>query len=310
MVVFWKAGDCLHKNAMVALTDFDWYSCLLNNNIGGNINFWTPTPWNVKNLSAGDKVYFLLKEKYGRKICGHGTFVKYEINNIPNAWSEYGLGNGVINLETFRLRVKKYTDRNSKIGYKGDSHNIGCLILNNICLFQPDEQKTPAFYGWEIPRTVVKYKYVSDESIDNYGDQKAEKDFKLVDFGVNSFTYNKTKKRVGQTQFRFDVMKAYNYRCCITGETTPEILQAAHIQQYISEESNHIQNGLFLRVDFHTLFDAGLITINDEFKICISRYLTSEYYSKYAGQKIRLPSAQLRPSIIAIRWHNGNVFRG
>jgi len=58
----------LNNIAMVALTDFDWYSCLVHNSNVSVLNFWTPTPWNIKKLRKGNRIYFLLKEKHGRKI--------------------------------------------------------------------------------------------------------------------------------------------------------------------------------------------------------------------------------------------------
>jgi len=297
------------KNAMVALTDYDWYSFLIDHYVNDKVNFWTPTPWNVKKLGIGDKTYFLLKEKFGRKICGWGNFVKYEIKNIPSAWNEYGLGNGVRSLEEFRYRVKKYAEKNSKTGYKGIPHEIGCLILDNVCLLPENMQKLPSDCGWDIPKTVVKYKYVNDKLWLNEFNQIIENQFSLINNINKDYVINKSKKRLGQPKFRQDVMLAYNHKCCVTGETTSETIQAAHIQEYISEESNHIQNGLSLRVDFHNLFDSGLITLTENYEICISHYLKSEYYRSFEGHKISLPLPENRPSIEAIRWHNENIFR-
>lgn len=306
----YKSVNDMSNISMIALTDFDWYSFLNNSNINNQVNFWTPTPWNVKKMEVGDKVYFLLKKKYGRKICGFGSFVKYETKDISGAWSEYGLGNGVQNLDELRYRVQKYTDKNSKTGYKGNNHIIGCLILNKICFLPEDEQKPPDYYGWNIPINVVKYKYINDTNFNVYtGNEKSSNNFYLVDKSKSGYILNKCKERKGQSKFRTDLMMAYNYRCCITGESTSETLQAAHIQEYISKESNNIQNGILLRIDLHMLFDAGLITLNENFEVCISPHLTSKNYTQYSGKKISLPTKKYWPSKEAIKWHNENVFR-
>jgi len=298
-----------NNNSMVALTDYNWYLSLVDYSVDNRVNFWTPTPWNVKKLEKGNKVYFLLKQAYGRKICGWGSFIKYEIKNIPSAWAEYGVGNGVKNLEEFIYKVAKYTEKNSKTGYKGDIHEIGCLILDNVCLLPESMQKSPLDYGWVIPRNIVKYKYVNDDSSSDTNEQITENSFSLVCNDNKNYAVNRNKKRVGQPKFRKDVMRAYNYRCCITKESVSETIQAAHIQEYISEESNHIQNGLPLRVDFHSLFDAGLITLNENYEILVSSYLKSKYYRSFEGCKIDLPSSKNRPSIDSLRWHNINKFR-
>ncbi|MED0717414.1 hypothetical protein [Aeribacillus composti] len=51
----------------IAPTDIGWYRYLRNNPIPEEVNFWTPTPCNVRRLSKGNKFLFLLKapiEKY------------------------------------------------------------------------------------------------------------------------------------------------------------------------------------------------------------------------------------------------------
>ena len=81
----------------------------------------------------------------------------------------------------------------------------------------------------------------------------------------------------------------------------PELLQAAHIQDYINKESNHVQNGLLLRIDLHKLFDNGLLYIDDEYKVHISPLIESEDYRKYEGQRIALPVQEsCWPSLTAL----------
>ena len=62
---------------------------------------------------------------------------------------------------------------------------------------------------------------------------------------------------------------AYNNKCVITGINDEYALEAAHIESYINEKSNHIKNGICLRADIHKLFDKNLIGINGDFKIFI-----------------------------------------
>ena len=49
------------KMFSIANTDIEWFEFLKKNNIFNNVNFWTPTPWNVKKLKQGDLFYFMLK---------------------------------------------------------------------------------------------------------------------------------------------------------------------------------------------------------------------------------------------------------
>ena len=63
-----------------------------------------------------------------------------------------------------------------------------------------------------------------------------------------------------------------------------ELLEAAHIQPYIDERSNHPQNGLCLRVDLHRLFDEGLISVTSRNTVAVSDHLAG---TSMAGWKVR-----------------------
>lgn len=96
--------------------------------------------------------------------------------------------------------------------------------------------------------------------------------------------------RKGQEFFRTQLVSAYSNRCCITGEKISELLEAAHIQPYIDKRSNHIQNGLLLRVDLHKLFDNWLMYIDENFIINLSPCVKSKYYRNFNGKQISLPN--------------------
>ena len=105
-------------------------------------------------------------------------------------------------------------------------------------------------------------------------------------------------------------MKIYDNSCSITEIKQKEVLEAAHIQGYVNEESNNVQNGICLRVDIHKLFDNGLITIDSEYKVIISSMLKSTEYEKINGKKIKLPKNKIYYlSASALENHNKLVFR-
>ena len=79
--------------------------------------------------------------------------------------------------------------------------------------------------------------------------------------------------RRGQPKFRRALLDAYGSKCCITRCDAPEALEAAHILPYRGDETNHVQNGLLMRADIHTLFDLGLIAVTPELKVAVSRSL-------------------------------------
>jgi hypothetical protein len=64
------------------------------------------------------------------------------------------------------------------------------------------------------------------------------------------------------------------------------VVEAAHISPYRGEEDNHVENGLLLRSDIHTLFDLDLLGINPEdLRVELHPNIKSEY-SQFAGIKL------------------------
>src|SRR5207245_9204033 len=99
--------------------------------------------------------------------------------------------------------------------------------------------------------------------------------------------------RRGQPEFRRKLLRAYGGRCAICGCDCADALEAAHIRAYGGDETNHIQNGLLLRSDLHTLFDLGSIGIEPQTrKIIVAKSLLGTVYEKLNGRKMRLPKSE------------------
>jgi len=115
-------------------------------------------------------------------------------------------------------------------------------------------------------------------------------------------------QRRGQHTFRSKLLLAYGFRCCVTEEASIQVLEAAHIIPYKGETTNHIQNGLLLRSDIHTLFDLQLLSINaDDYTIVLSPELKSSSYINLVGNHIRIPEREdQQPSREALKKHRGS----
>jgi hypothetical protein len=111
--------------------------------------------------------------------------------------------------------------------------------------------------------------------------------------------------RRGQPEFRTKLLNAYSRRCAITGCNCPDALEAAHILPYRGQDTNHIQNGILLRSDVHTLFDLGKIGINPvTHKVIVSKSLSGTAYARLKGKKVRFPSRSgIRPNAEVLRKH-------
>lgn len=131
---------------------------------------------------------------------------------------------------------------------------------------------------------------------------------------------SEAKRRIGQKFFRMAVLSAYDNICCITGIGNQELLVASHIKPWKDSNSKtertNPRNGLCLNALHDKAFDRGLITLNSDYKIVVSRELSecvmdSETYSwfhSYEGKQILLPNKFL-PDKNFIEYHNDVVFR-
>ena len=299
----------LTKKAAISPTDLDWFHQLRAESLEDDvINFWTPTPWNLKKISRGDNYYFMLKSPI-RKIGGYGKFLEYKIMKASEAWKIYGRYNGVENLSELIDRTSKYASKHSTKTITNDP-KIGCIILEKPIFFEDTDFIKPEDLGTTFAKQIVTIKIFEEgkKKIKAEPIIEIRKGFKLVKGGKGKRRKVTQKERKNQDKFRKDVLKAYNNKCSITGIKQKEVLEAAHIQQYINEESNYIENGLCLRADIHKLFDSGLISIDKNYKVVISPLLEKTAYKKIKGKKIRLPKEKSHyPSSEALRYHNKSL---
>jgi putative restriction endonuclease len=85
--------------------------------------------------------------------------------------------------------------------------------------------------------------------------------------------------RLGQQNFRRDLLDFWGARCALTGLAIPELLRASHIKPWCdatSTERLDPNNGLLLAVHMDGLFDRGFISFDKNGSILISDKLNDE----------------------------------
>lgn len=126
-----------------------------------------------------------------------------------------------------------------------------------------------------------------------------------------------TTVRVGQNFFRRTILSAYNEQCCITGLSIPALLVASHIIPWRDDKLNRVnpKNGLCLSALHDKAFDSGLITINNDMTVQISKTrrannnpFFSESIESYAGKPIRLPE-KFSPDKNFLAYHREYIFQ-
>jgi hypothetical protein len=82
--------------------------------------------------------------------------------------------------------------------------------------------------------------------------------------------------RIGQGQFRGDLLKKYGGKCAVTGVSVLSLLRASHIKPWrdsTNEECLNTDNGILLVANLDAAFDAGLISFSDSGAILFDQEL-------------------------------------
>jgi len=127
------------------------------------------------------------------------------------------------------------------------------------------------------------------------------------------------KVRRGQQFFRQTVLNAYGVRCCITGINVPRLLVASHIKPWRDFPNVRLepQNGLCLSSLHDAAFDAGLITLDEQLKLILSRRLKNYFphaaleqsFLEYEGKTIRKPNKIAEPDPTLLEYHRDIIFK-
>ncbi|WP_214072642.1 HNH endonuclease signature motif containing protein [Mucilaginibacter sp. dw_454] len=119
------------------------------------------------------------------------------------------------------------------------------------------------------------------------------------------FRTGRSYYRPEQSKFRNDLFNRYGEKCMLTGCTVATAIEASHICHYRGPDDNHCENGILLRRDVHSLFDADLLGICPaDLTIVLNTELQNTEYAEFQGKALDFNNSGCRPSIAAlqIRW--------
>jgi putative restriction endonuclease len=299
---------------VVAVTDENWFELLRQKPDLDEVNFWAPSAANFRALPPGG--LFLFKLHAPRNfIVGGGIFAHANSMPCSLAWETFREANGARSAQEMRLRIVQY-----RKGHPLDrtDFQIGCRILTQPFFLQ-ESSWIPVPPSWS--RNIVSFKtyHTDDEEglalwqvvMDRMEHQSTLK-LEAPRFGEPRLI----RPRLGQGAFRVLVTDTYGRRCAITQERTLPALEAAHIRPFSTGGEHELVNGLLLRRDIHSLFDAGYVTLTQNFRFEVSRRIREEFengkdYYRFHGGEVVVPAdAGKRPDPDAIAWHNENCYRG
>src|SRR5947209_8453043 len=302
-----------------ANTDLDWFDYLAAQPDVDEVNFWQPS--GHANFGAiGEGELFLFKLKSPRNVIG-GFGVLSQSTNMPLslAWEAFGTKNGAPTLPEMRNRIFQY---------RPDARNqtdpmIGCRVVvqpvflpERLWIAQPESWARSIVVGktydtdtaegmrlWEQVRAAAE----AVTAISQTG--LAEQRSIYMPPGARFGEPHLIRPRLGQGAFRLAVTDAYGRECAVTGGRVLPALEAAHIQSYSAGGEHSVSNGLLLRRDIHSVFDAGYLTFDEDLCVIVSERVRTEFnngneYRRLHGQKLRLPpNPRFHPDPARLEWH-------
>lgn len=119
--------------------------------------------------------------------------------------------------------------------------------------------------------------------------------------------------------FKREIPKIYNNTCCISGMRIDAIanvsmIDACHIVPFSESYDDTVTNGIALCPNLHRAFDRGLIGIDENYRVLVSKSFKEETtcYSirVFEGKEIQLPKLKTYyPLKKNLGWHKNNIFK-
>lgn len=306
-----------------ANTDLDWFDFLAMQPDIDEVNFWQPS--GHANFGAiGEGELFLFKLKSPRNVIGgFGVLSQSTPMPLSLAWQAFGTKNGARTLPEMRDRILQYRPaaRNEL------DPLIGCRVVvqpiflpERLWIRQPDSWARSIVVGKTYDTDTAEglrlweQVMAAAEAAPAMAQRSGVAEQQAVYAGPRYGEPRLIPPRLGQGAFRLAVTDAYRRECAITGGRVLPALEAAHIQSYSSGGEHSVSNGLLLRRDIHSVFDAGYLTFDEDMRVVVSDRVRTEFnngneYRRLQGERLRLPpNPKFHPDPSRLQWHRDRKF--
>lgn len=183
-----------------------------------------------------------------------------------NKWVTYNTASNIKSLDNNLVEIKLSYEQENNQGFKLDE------VL------------------WGNSTIIVNLNESSGKAIWDDTNNKKENGEVKIEIIKRNLKNNKqrittTKLQRAQAQFR-SAFLALDKHCVVTGESLPDVLDAAHIISAKDGGSEVLQNGILLRTDIHRLYDANLFSIMPDGSLQVSSELSGHYHRLLNGKSL------------------------
>ncbi|MEJ7013264.1 DUF3427 domain-containing protein [Sinorhizobium meliloti] len=117
--------------------------------------------------------------------------------------------------------------------------------------------------------------------------------------------------RLGQQQFRSDLIERFTGRCALTDVDMLEALRASHIKpwsQSSPKEKRDPDNGILLAVHLDSLFDKGLISFDEKGAVMVSSKVSETVRRAFGLDALRPLSLITSGNQYYLKYHRSEIF--
>lgn len=264
----------------------------------------------------GALVMFTVSRGGRTYICGGGFYCASRTIEPAKAWELYGVNNGADSYEDFLRELQA-------AGWR-QGEKMSANVLNGCFAFSRHESyPIPEELGIRIEAGSTacfsldspEGRFLALVTMERRSPHLRPGTFNNEWPGIYLMAAEKHARDYSIVFFT-QMLRAYDFRCAITGDRTQPLLDVAHIRTFYDERFTMPGNGIVLRCDIHRLFSQGYITCeyasDSEVVVIVSRDLKvagGGEYMKYDGVRISLPEDKaMWPSRDYLIWHKERRF--
>ncbi len=219
--------------------------------------------------------------------------------------------------------MRSFSNLNSAIAYVEIDQNLAQLFLKEDGRKALNEVLISTYFPNSKSKTID---YQDDKYIENLKNeileespveykkliQNLKKELDLETYQIEIYSRD--------VAFRREILKLYNETCCISKQNvvanfTISMVDACHIVPFAESFNNNPANGIALSPNLHRAFDRGLLSIDANYKVVLSKHFSENRESPFSFQQfesvqILLPTSEkFLPSQEAFAWHRKNKFK-
>jgi len=216
--------------------------------------------------------------------------------------------------------IKSFRALKESLAYAEISQELFLLLNDEVCREIVRRELHEAYFPNSYQNhNMVGYGYRSELIRQLFNENKAKYKSRIEELRQLLSADNFEEEAfVRSAVFKREIPRLYNYQCAVSGlriESTinAQMVDACHIEPFSVNGDDTVRNGICLTPTIHRAFDRGLLTIDSDYCVCISRAIVESdspfSLLQFDRKPILLPeSPTYYPSLDNLSYHQKEIF--